>query len=140
MKPEFHEDFDNPEHDPLSEGSVDFDMAAVERGLGESPCYVRDLAVVIGAIYSFATKGIDCNRDSINIIGRRFMALMWVVNPQLIKDSPSAQVLAGRLGIPRVVFARMTGRVSKHFGITNRAQAHAWNRGKAKPVNKKKCQ
>jgi len=68
------------------------------------------------------------------LIGRRFIALAWVIDPGLFASNPSASHLSETLHITRKAdLWTLTGAAAKHFGITNRAQDHAWNRGTASP-------
>lgn len=67
------------------------------------------------------------------LIGRRLIALTWVVNPALIEGSPSLRELSKRMGFKSSSgMAAITGEATRHFGVKNRAQAHAWNRGNGK--------
>ena len=72
------------------------------------------------------------------MIGRRFAAIAWVMNPGLFDGSPSATQLAKLLQVKSApAFMAITGQVRREFGISNRAQAHAWNNGR-KSVEKNK--
>ena len=133
MKPAFHEDYSNQRIDPLYDTTVDFDMAEVERRLGEStedtmPDY-EGLAKTISQMFKWVTA-IELGKPNADVeVGRRFLALVWVTNPDLFEGSPSASKLAECLGIKRKAdFWTLTGEAARQFGITNRNQKHAWNR------------
>jgi hypothetical protein len=132
MKPEFHEDYSTDNLDPLYDNTVDFDLAEVERRLGESldaePDY-EELAKVIHRLLKWVIA-VDIGKPNAEVmVGRRFLAMAWVTNPDLFEGSPSASKLAECLGIKRKAdFWELTGEVARVLGITNRGQKHAWNR------------
>ena len=137
MKPEFHEDFQNPHADPLESVQSDFDWETVCQHLGEELVeYDRErLALALRRIFQWVLK-IDYNiglspLTPDTLIGRRLVALAWVTNPDLFADGPSLRQLGRRIGVAAPVLAEITGEVFREFGIQNRAQDHAWNRRKA---------
>ncbi len=138
-KPEFHEDFiGGPKVIPLHVSTVDFPYDQVARDLGEpldpeSAKHQRlaDAGVALAKILNFATDVPLGMPRTPRMIGLRFAAAAWVINPGLFEGSPSATQLARCLGFKNPAnFHNLTGAVARHLGITNRAQAHAWNRGK----------
>jgi hypothetical protein len=132
-KQPFHEDYVNPKADPLHpKQTADFDYSAVEEALGEfQPVEADDekSVVLIRRIFAWCTNVNLRKSENVQLlIGRRFIALAWVLNPGLFEGTPSAGRLAELIGIrsaPR--FFALTGEASRHFGIRNRAQAHAAN-------------
>jgi hypothetical protein len=132
MKPEFHEDYTNDQLDPLYETTVDFDMAEVERRLGETGDSEPDydaLGKIVQRLFKWVGAVEMGKPNAEAIIGRRFLAMVWVTNPGLFKGSPSASKLAETLGIKRKAdFWELTGEASRVLGITNRSQKHGWNR------------
>jgi hypothetical protein len=132
MKPEFHEDYSANQVDPLYETTVDFDMAEVERRLGEVPDEGPDyneLGKIVERLFKWVVAIEKAKPNVEAMIGRRFLALAWVANPALFQGSPSASKLAESLGIKRKAdFWELTGEVSRVLGITNRSQKHGWNR------------
>ncbi|HEV2455849.1 MAG TPA: hypothetical protein VGY98_16410 [Verrucomicrobiae bacterium] len=132
MKPEFHEDYTAGQLDPLYESTVDFDMAEVERRLGETTDTEPDydaLGKLVERLLNWVA-GVDMGRPNAEaMIGRRFLAMAWVTNPGLFKGSPSASKLAETLGIKRKAdFWELTGEAARVLGISNRSQKHGWNR------------
>ena len=132
MKPQFHEDYSSKELDPLYETAVDFDLAEVERRLGEASDTRPDydaLGKIVQRLFKWVTA-IELGKPNAEImVGRRFLAMAWVTNPNLFEGSPSASKLAECLGITRKAdFWELTGEVSRILGITNRSQKHGWNR------------
>ena len=129
MKNAFKEDYIFPHVDPLAPTHAEFDLEEVERLLGEAPADPRESSEIITRIFDYVTKGVPTNKNTDRMMGRRFAALAWVLNPSLF-DGISGSKLAEALGIKskRELYI-LTGEASRHFGITNRAQAHAWNRG-----------
>ncbi|MGH7939879.1 MAG: hypothetical protein ACREFR_02255 [Limisphaerales bacterium] len=141
MKEEFHEEYTNEQHDPLYEAAgrvnplyettIDFDLAEVERRLGEAseePDY-ESLGKLVHRLFRWVA-GVEIGRAKAEaMVGRRFLAMAWVTNPDLFSGSPSASKLAETLGIRRKAdFWELTGEASRALGITNRSQKHAWNR------------
>ena len=136
-KPEFLEDFKNPAVDPLYTDTMDFDFAEVERQLGESVLDDDEAAAKVSEAFLklfalVAAVDLDSPR-AVELMGRRFLALTWVMNPSLLEGSPSLTSLSKRIGMRSMYpMTILTGEVTRTFGIKNRAQAHAWNRkGKA---------
>jgi hypothetical protein len=132
MKPQFHEDYSNDQIDPLYEDTVDFDLAEVERRLGETSDTEPDyeaLAKIVHRLLKWVAAIELGNSNAEAMIGRRFLAMVWVTNPGLFEGSPSASKLAETLGIKRKAdFWELTGEVSRVLGIVNRNQKHGWNR------------
>ncbi|HVU07829.1 MAG TPA: hypothetical protein VHG89_04720 [Verrucomicrobiae bacterium] len=134
MKPSFHEDYVSDKLDPLATPMhEDFNWNELYQRLGEpTDQQLQDekIAEFIRKLFEWVTA-IDLRKEnSQTLIGRRFIALAWVFNPALFEDSPSASKLAETLRITRKAdLWKLTGEVTRHFGITNRGQSHAWNRG-----------
>jgi hypothetical protein len=132
MKPQFHEDYSTDKLDPLYETTVDFDMAEVERRLGETSDMGPDydaLGKIVRRLFKWATAVEIGKPNAEAMVGRRFLAMVWVTNPGLFEGSPSASKLAECLGIKRKAdFWELTGEASRVLGIVNRNQKHGWNR------------
>lgn len=130
----FSEDFISERQDPLSPTHQDFPFDDVARALGEDVDLERDdvremVANAIAGIMRFCLNTDITNKRAEQIIGRRLIALAWVLNPGLFEGSPSLIKLSKRMGM-KSPFALhiLSGEVTRNFGIKNRAQAHAWNR------------
>jgi len=117
---------------------TDFDYAAVEgsdRPIMDDEDAIKSevnqrLVVVVETMFRWIT---DCRIMGVKgqaRIGRRFIALAWVVNPSLFECGPSLRSLALRLGVHVVTMSRLTAEVSRQFGVSNPAQQHDWKRGK----------
>ena len=134
MKPVFHDHFISDKIDPLAQSYTDFDLQSVENALGEvHPIANEELkaecTIIVRAILDFAVGNIDLRRhDAMCLMGRRFAALAWVVDPSLFAGSPTAGCLADSFKIDRKTFYKITKEVIDRFGISNRLQAHAVNR------------
>jgi hypothetical protein len=134
MKPSFYEDYVTDKLDPLAAPmQEDFNWNELYHRLGEptdEQLQDEKVAEVIRKLFEWVTA-IDLKKEnSQTLIGRRFIALAWVFNPALFENSPSASQLAETLRITRKAdLWKLTGEVSRHFGIVNRGQSHAWNRG-----------
>lgn len=136
-KTAFYEDWISPHQDPLAPTHADFDFDAVARNLGEpveadnlpdEQCQITpELVRAFKHIFEFCLN-IDINKSiATQLVGRRLMALAWVINPGLFEDSPSIRELNKRLGFQGSTMRMLTGEASRAFGIRNRAQGHAWN-------------
>lgn len=140
MKPQFHEDYISSKLDPLaSPMHEDFNWDELYERMDE-PTDSQAHDEQMEQITEFVRKlfewviAIDMNNPNAQmLVGRRFIALAWVLNPAMFEDSPSASKLAETLGIKRKAdLWTLTGEASQYFGITNRGQSHAWNRGNGK--------
>jgi hypothetical protein len=140
MKPQFYEDYSTENLDPLAPSmEEDFDWDELYERFGEvSDRQMHDeqmerINKFVRELFQWVVA-IDLNRpNSQTLIGRRFIALAWVLNPALFEGTPSASKLAESLGIARKAnLWELTGEVSRHFKIINRGQSHAWNRNPPK--------
>lgn len=136
----------NRKINPLYKDHTDFDYDAVTNAIGEGIITDDPRVEFVEKLFQFVANTklnpkesfIKRRRASRNI-GIRFAALAWVINPALFEGTPSATALAKMLGCKSAwPFLRITGEVSRQFGITNRAQDHAWNRRKSTATRKKK--
>jgi hypothetical protein len=133
MKPEFHEDYSG-DLDPLDGREGEFDWGAIERAMGEEcpDLSERDYASMGIALRRvlrwLVSVGRADQRRVAELIGRRTLGLAWVVDPSLIEGSPSLSTLAKQLGTSKAVMSLSSSKASKVFGVSNRAQSHAWNR------------
>lgn len=134
MKPEFHDDYAG-DLDPLDQTPIDFDWGLLEAAMGEiqpdlDEEHFAELAEALRRLLAWLVSirvGHQPERAA-NLIGRRTLALLWVVDPRLITDSPSLSQLAARLGVSKAVLSNSTSQVTREFGVRNRSQAHGWNR------------
>ena len=133
MKPQFHEDHLSPKLDPVDGRTADFDWASMDQELGElaEELDAHDYEALTVALRRVLLWIVHrCNNPGSDlIIGRRALALTWVINPGLIPGSPSLRRLERRLGIPQNMLSRYAADATREFGYRNRGQAHGWNRG-----------
>src|SRR6185436_18667803 len=147
MKLEFYENYIPKNFDPLTSPIQNFNWNDLYEQLdepGDTLMQEEKSAEFVRQLFQWITD-IDLNKPNPELnIGRRFIAVAWVMDPSLFEGSPSATKLADKLDIKRKAdFWTLTGEVSKYFGITNRGQRHAWNRGKhrnSKLSNVNTCQ
>ena len=136
MKPECHEDFASAEVDPLFDSSYEFDMAAVERALGEAeklPDEHREqLATALWEILRWLCDVRMCPKAP-EIIGRRAIALAWVMRPELF-DGQSLTAISTSLGLHKVAMSIHSADFSKRFRVRNRGQSHGWQVNQRKPA------
>jgi len=132
MKPEFHEDFVSDHADPTAEPYCDFDWDELYTSLGEATdedmqLRVR-LALAFRRVFRWVLNTKLNNKNAAQYIGRRAIALAWVMNPELFEGKSITEV-AATLGLPKQILSKASAAASLKFGIQNRGQAHAWNRG-----------
>jgi hypothetical protein len=128
----FSEELIGPEHgaDPLDgllwQGSMPGEEAAEAT---KEELDMERLATALGRLLGWMAgqnKGQDL-RDYDRHVGRRAIALIWVVNPALFEGSPSLAHLAKGLGITRAALSGHSAAFSRAFGLRNRSQvAHGW--------------
>ena len=135
----FHEDYVSPHQDPLDGRVMEFDWDALDAGAngdGASPEArdLGDLAEALSRILGWlVAHSQNAGEQYDRTIGRKAIALAWVVNPGLIDGAPSLAALAKDLGITRAALSAHAATVSREFGLTNRGQVHGWNRKPVKP-------
>jgi hypothetical protein len=132
-----HKDLDSGESnhdlDPLDGKVCEFDWDGLSRALGEPGALAEDDIERLGQalrsilVWVLAGEGGRLNPDD-RRAGRRVIALAWVIDPSIIEGSPSLSSLAKQIGTNKAVLSLSSSKVSKVFGISNRAQSHAWNR------------
>ena len=106
---------------------IEFDWELLRRLLGEAKDELSEkdyesLGLVLREIMSWLVRG-----DDLNIIGRRAVALGWVVNPKLFDDDPSARQLAKKCGVHYAMLSEDAASASRKFNVRNRSQKHGWN-------------
>lgn len=134
MKPEFHDDYINPEGSPLEPQIADFDWTSLYYALGE-PTEERNgqdysaLGMALHELMKFVVQGeVTEGRRYEREVARRVISLAWVVSPSLFDDNPSLTKLSRALRLNTPEMSSHTAAVSKRFQLVNGAQAHGWNR------------
>lgn len=127
MKPEFFEDYANPHAEPTEPHSADFDWDELEKRLGEheepAERQYADLSRALKEILDWILD-IDLGKDNADkIIGRRVIALAWVIDPSRFGGA-SVRKLSARLGFTAPVLSSITAEVSRKFRISNKFQSH----------------
>lgn len=105
---------------------IEFDWEALRQLLHEKreelgAADFQLLGQCLGEILRWNVKG-----DRLHIIGRRTVALSWVVNPAIF-DGVSAAKLARRVGCHKAMLSQDAADFSREFKIRNRAQMHGGN-------------
>lgn len=123
----FDENLLHPKATPIDAPKfIEFDWECLRRHLGEAneEMSARDyatLADVLGELLRWIVKG-----DNLKMIGRRSIALAWVVNPDIFQGKSAAR-LAKAFHFPKLSMHIATADARRAFGVTNRAQQHGWN-------------
>lgn len=132
MKPEFHEDFVSAHTDPTAEPYCDFDWDELYACLGEATNndeqIKQRLAEAVRQVFQWMLSNNINKKNAAEFIGRRAVAFAWVMNPELF-EGKSMTAVAASLGLPKQILSKASSEASREFGIQNRGQAHAWNRG-----------
>src|SRR5688572_14132600 len=98
-KEAFHEDYQNPNQDPLAPDPQEFDWPGLYGLLGEAQEDLgeRDyesLKAALGVLCQWVLDT-DLNRPGFEAtVGRRLVGLLWTINPAYFEGSPSLSQLA----------------------------------------------
>lgn len=129
-------DFEHPETiagiDPLAPRHANFDWDLLRELLGE-PLEPEELKAALRDVdmqklckaLAEVLQFVLVNKE-LRSVGKRFIALCWVLNPALFNGA-SARTVARDFGLCRTTMAKATGDASRTFGIRNHAQSHAAN-------------
>ncbi|MDB6017698.1 MAG: hypothetical protein JWR19_2187 [Pedosphaera sp.] len=164
----FDENMLNPKATTDAPNFIEFDWEVLRRNLREAKeelggaDYER-LAEVLSELLRWIVKG-----DKLPIIGRRAVALAWVVNPKLFEVEltdrqyakmkigpkskekfvtadgriticgPSAAALARKIGCHKAMLSQDSAEASRRFKVSNRSQAHGKGAKPGKPAPSKK--
>jgi len=108
----------------------DFDYDELARRLGEQheiePSDYAKLATAIRALNEWLLQGDLSTPKATERIGRKLIALCWVVNPGMFNGISLTQ-LSRQLGTHVPIMSQFTAEVRRRFGICNSSQAHGWN-------------
>ena len=70
--------------------------------------------------------------EKLDFVGRRAVALSWVLNPDFFEGKSLAQI-SREAKLCRVALPQITGAVGRKWGVRNRYQSHAANFKPAQP-------
>lgn len=125
---------DDQQPEPLDGAYHDFDWNALSEWLDENIEEAKrnydSLSYALAVVLRWLLgdhQSIIRGRRFKQVVAHRVVALAWILKPELFEDTPSLAVLAKRIKISKVNLSKHTARASRHFGIRNRAQRHAWN-------------
>ncbi len=123
---QFHESY--ARHvDPLDGQHADFDWDGLARALNEEEelpeTEMERLSFALRHLLAWIITG---NRKGgltdAALIGRRAIALAWVIDPGLHPGSPSLATLGSEVGVTRASLSLWAAEASRLFGVRNRAQ------------------
>ena len=123
---QFHESY--ARHvDPLDGQHADFDWDGLARALNEEEelpeTEMERLSFALRHLLAWIITG---NRKGgltdAALIGRRAIALAWVIDPGLLPGSPSLATLGSEVGVTRASLSFWAAEASRLFGVSNRAQ------------------
>lgn len=128
----FVEDHNSDKVEPTEKGYTDFDFETVEAAFSEQQLTSADsqrLQRAIAFILDWLLKVDLNNHHALKSIGKRTVAMGWVVSPERFKrgdamQSPSLRQLSKQLGITAPAMAPLTSEFSRLTKLTNRFQLH----------------
>ena len=139
MKTQFIEDLDPKHPDPLAPpATVQFPWEEVferlDAGKGTEGRDREELAEALKAVIAWMVSTPVTSPRSLKVVGQRAIALAWVLDPKLMQGRSLSRIAKG-LGISPDTLQRLSGQVSRAYGIRNRGQAHAanWRRDDVEP-------
>lgn len=127
MKQPFNEARHSPHADPLDARVSEFDWSALLDD-PQTDEDVRRQAFELAAeaihrlLVWLTSKAATPRRNLDRLIGRRALAMVWVLRPDLIEGSPSLAKLARRIRSTRAGLSWHTSDFSRVFQLKNRAQ------------------
>lgn len=127
MKDPFHEDWQNPEADPLARTADDFDYEAVfARMDGEGAPTTADLSNALRQLLTWLVEVSQQPGKARTHITARALAMVWTINPAMLQGRSLNQV-AKAFGVSPDTIHRASADFSRRFKFRNHAQRHAWN-------------
>lgn len=120
-------------HHQHQEPQVDFDWQALLESAGEfedcTPAEAERFAQALRRLLMFIHTGIRMRPGADRAIGRRVLAVLWVLLPGDL-DGVSMSHLAKSIGTTPGKLAAVAGEFSREFGVRSHGQSHAGNWGK----------
>jgi hypothetical protein len=107
-------------------GSCDFPWDELYQCFGESEEPERNYDQFIAAmnvLFDWMLQG-GLKKGGDAFSGRRLIALAWVINPNRFNGRSVASI-ARDIGISAPLLQKLTGEVSRTFGVRNRGQQHS---------------
>jgi hypothetical protein len=125
---EFHEDWQNPEADPLAPTASEFPYATVFAHLdGDKAEDAMEAAEALRQLLTWVVSIKGHPDKARRHVCARALAMAWTINPDML-NGQSLNAVARRFGISSDVMHRASSDFSKVFGVRNRAQiSRAWN-------------
>ena len=127
--------------DPLIPKCAEFDWQLLSELLGE-PAEPEELKAAVqsaereklGKVVMEIFQWLLANHklEKLDFVGRRVVALSWVLNPDFFEGKSLAQI-SREAKLCRVSLPQISGEVGRKWGLRNRAQAHAANFKPAQP-------
>jgi hypothetical protein len=131
---------DEIEQGLIPEEAYNFDYADVSRRLGEAEEVAESTSAEVSPAEFFRAWALwvlqyrsDSSLKVTEQVGRRFLALAWLIDPGLIPGSPSLRKLAAQLGIKVPVLSELTSDLHRRWGLTNRATCGSGTRIESLP-------
>lgn len=120
---------DGAKLDPLAPTHADFDWGELERLLGEAGNLQESDRELLGDVLHRIIAWMVASppgKIRLNPIGRKIVALAWVLNPGFF-DGKSLSQIARESGLDRRRLSDHAAEVSRHFKIRRHGQSHGWN-------------
>lgn len=136
MPKQFKEDLGHEEYDPaLDTRAQEFDWEALEQRLGESGGELSEhdlkkLATAVNAMLDWLIRGDLRHKQSLRAIGKRAVAMAWVMNPERFGDKASLHSVSSMMGFKAANLSPLTAEFSRLFSLFNKYQNHDWRKDK----------
>ena len=134
---ELIDDYKSEDHEPTAaEPSYEFDWNRLFEALGESrdetPAHIEErdytaMGQALGRIFDFILDVDLDNSNAPRLIGRKVLALAWVMDPRRFEDA-SIRKLAERLGCSAAWLSTLAADASRKMKVSNRFQSHDWRK------------
>ena len=123
-KPNFDPTFQSPEVDPFAQLEDNFAWEELEGWDKRDDDDIRAKALqTLRHVFRLAATP----ARSLDQIGRRTLAILWVIDPGFFEGNQSLTDLATSYGLHKVLLSRIAREASKSLGIANAfQQTHDW--------------
>ena len=131
--PEFYDDLQADNIEPLSQAHYDFDWEGLYARLGEaqseSGADWTTFSACLLKLLKWCVRADKGTGDPVQRAGRRVIAMAWVIRPNLFDGTPSCRKLSAALGKSRDFISAPAAEFTRKFGVRSPAQQHGMNGG-----------
>jgi len=120
------EDFNGPIHPHARPVAGDLREEVCSQIDGEPPPTLEQLAheraaAALRCVFEAVLEGVKLERDSLALLGRRFLTAVWVINPSIVNagEPISLTCLAKRLSYSAALLSPDASEMSARLGVAN---------------------